>query len=236
MAIENFLAWNEQDPEFRILRTAPRVAWTHMDRRQVAGAFVWRDFGAGHFGDFQHLLDFHVTQIEAGDPSSRYIMAPYYLQDQNVWNPPDKLAIDISQDTNVDDKCRFNFLQLVGGVVQFVWSSPWRMAPLTRYLTIERTGINSRLRIYTDAARTILDMDSGNRVGVVDTYRYCHVSTGYNFVKDPGDWSTGWVENLDLQEPVAAGSGSVAALAAAMKLTRMVPWRKRFPQLRPLRV
>ena len=79
MGIEDFTTYSEYDSAGDIVRTAPRVTVTTM--RRDADAYIYKDFGAGYFGDFKFEFDIDITDVEAGDFDNRSMMSAISVGD-----------------------------------------------------------------------------------------------------------------------------------------------------------
>jgi len=196
--IEDFSTYAEVDVNNDITRTVSRVTWDTMIRNIIS--HVSKDKDAGHFGDFEHLIDITITDVEAGDADSRS-MALIYVVSNIVGRPKtsDGIMVYIIQETSLDDKFRFTLQQTTGGVVDFTESGVNRNIG-SFYLTMSRSGTTVTLKVYTDITRETLIETLSNAGGDATTYRYVQPLTSMNELNDPDDYSSGYVENLDLQE------------------------------------
>jgi len=65
MAKEDFTTYTEVDPNSRITKTADRVTWTDLTRKE--DAYVYKDKGVDHFnGDFEHLITIYLDAATTG--------------------------------------------------------------------------------------------------------------------------------------------------------------------------
>jgi len=200
-AYEDFTTYTEVDPNTKVTVTATRVTLSQLIRNEAT--YVCADKGAGHFGNFEHLIDVYITDVEAGDGSSRSAGAIWSLSNTvgtvSDMESGDILDIYISQIGSTDDQFNLRMVQLTGGVVDGSDISGNYNAGTALYLTIDRTGTTVTCKIYTDASRTTLD-DTLTFSGSSTTYRYLEVGVSIEATSDPNDYVTFYVENLDLQE------------------------------------
>ena len=202
MTYEDFRPPNytEVDPDNVLSQTITRATWTHMDRN--FDAWLWKDYGANYFGDFEHIFDFEVTEMEAGDYNERLSAWLYILTKTNVaGTPPDALLLYVAQKTNYDTQFKLTFYQHKNSINQFSSVGFCILdVGVKYYAKISRDGTTCRCIIYSDAERTNVVGDTGNKEGVSDSYRYLQTTKGFGSSNDPDDWSSGYVENLNLQK------------------------------------
>ena len=198
--MENFGLYTEVDVTGDLTRICNRVNWTTM--RRDATSHIWFDHGVDHFGDFEAQFTFNFSDAEAGDGSNVSYMYPFGLSNANTGRTGitsgDGIAVHIAENGAVDDQFKFDIRQWTGGVRDFFDTGVVRNIG-TYYLTVDRIGTAVRLRIYDNPARgpgDLLETLSG--VGDTTAYRYCEVAMAFNSAGDPGDHTTGYVENLEL--------------------------------------
>jgi hypothetical protein len=235
MAFENFLSYIEVDPNNHLSRTAPRVTFTGLIRNE--DAYVYKDKGVGHFGDFTHLFHLLISNIANLGTGLKTLGTPWCLAnnvgDQQLTDTTNGLLIYI--ESWGGDAAHFALIltQKAGGAtVDFDRSVNLNVGTIY-YVKVSRAANAASCEIRTGSHAGPL-VDTLNITCNVTTYRYIYGTQSATRAGDP-NWSrTGYVENLDLQEAVLSRSGAIGALTAAMKLTYRLPWRKRFPRLQPL--
>jgi len=203
MTYEDFTTYYEYDSAGDITKTASTVTFDTM--RRDAAAYVVKDFGAGHFGDFEHLFTFHFTGGEAGDISGRNWADIHLLSDAQgpvSLNDNDIFGVSLAQSSDEDDWVFFVLKQKENGVLVDSDTSAYSYnIGVSRYMTIKRAGTTATLKIYSDSARTNL-IETLTITCNTTTYRYLHVVRSMNdLVNDPADHISGYVRDLDLQEP-----------------------------------
>lgn len=203
--ISNFTEFTEIDPAPGkiTIDSATKVSWTQMSRNTERR--IYKDYGVGYFVSFIHFFDLTITDVEAGDENNRKIMTLYQLGNDNELEN-DALLCYIAQQATTDDSFNIFLIQKDGGVQQFIWNSAYYGIG-TYYITISRNGNIYRIKIHSDEDRTTLLEDSGNQTGTVENYRYLIISKGHQFVDDPDDHSTGYIESFILEESAYFSSG-----------------------------
>lgn len=246
MVYEDFQAdYTEDDPELDITLATVRSTWATMDRK-TGGAKVEKDFGAGYFTDFVHTFDVVLTDIEAGDATTRDCLMIYKLQkdDNELWRE-ELLWITVRQITGTDDEYIITCGQHLNG--GNVWNDSSGNLTIAGnpdiYFRVERSGTTITVDIYSTSI--LRDAGSGSD-GDIDTftdggngrndaYQYCIVTMGFNSNQDPNDHSSGYLENLDLNIVAPTYSPSGGSIIPLMEIGGMlqVPLKRRFPKLKP---
>jgi len=191
--------FTEYDPNNDLTVSKERVTWDTLNRSQDAG--LERDYGAGHFGDFVHEFDVYFSSIEAGDLNNRVVIILWYLS-VNPWpSSTDILRLYARQKGDLDNRFELVFFQRTGGVNDWVYSGTVTYyTGNVYYFRVERSGSSCRLRVYSDPERTNLLEDSGSITGLTTAYRYLCLSSVRAWAKDPYDWSSGYLEYLNIYE------------------------------------
>ena len=206
MIYENFTTYTENDGD--IDKTASRATFITM--RRDSGAYLYKDYGAGHFGDFKHKFTLCLTDAEAGDVSYRYWGNVYALTDTVcvAKNINDGFFLSLTQSGSIDDKCLYILAQKENGVIVNNYLDISR-GITTHYMTIERNGTSGTLKVYSDAARTNLITTLSITCNTT-TYQYLTAIQAGGWTSDVTDHISGYIENLDLQE----GGGIVETITA----------------------
>ena len=193
MAVENFTTYTEVDEGGDITVTASKCDVDTM--RRDALSYVRKDMGAGHFGDFEHLVTCRMTAA-AQDGQA------------NIWGMSNGSNTDAALATN-NDGMRVCFYQ--GAVNYVLILADWVNAvgdpsvPLVLgtiyYLTIRRSGTDLTCEIYDDSDRTNL-IDTLAVACSVTTFRYIFGLMSED-LDDSGDATiTCYSENLELKEGI----------------------------------
>jgi len=194
---EDFTSFTEiGDTGDMLFQNVTHANWTYLDRNY--DTWIYKDYGVDYFGDFEHLFDFEVTELEAGDGDARLSVYLHILAKTNVAsNPADALILFVAQIGSNDVQFQLTFFQLKGSVSQFSSSGFCTLDVGTKYYAeIFRNGTTCRCIIYSDAERTVVVGDTGDQTGVSDSYRYLQATKGIDSSNDPDDWSSGYVTNL----------------------------------------
>jgi len=195
MVYEDFTTYTEVDSAGDLTVTANNVDIDTM--REDAVSYVFKDQGANHFGDFEHLIQgTYTTSQVSGRFGIESLSNNLPLTQQKM--------IDMSEGLYATF-----FRSSAGGNPYQIFLKDYNTAdvdtmdlgaapPYTRYMTFKRTGTTATLKIYTDAARTVLE-DTLTITCVNDLYRYNGVAASRGTAGQT-DHATGDIDNLDLQE------------------------------------
>ena len=200
---EDFSAPNytELDPNGRYAignggGTNSKITVTGLTRNETA--YIYKDFGAAHFGAFDHKLQAKTTAHEGGTPSTLLWAISNVVNQRKYWYDNDSEALQayfwmerslaktrISVwDTEDDDNDTFN---LAGGVVY--------------YITISRDGAAFALYIRITSHSGALQDTLLLSPVAARTYRYLFGVNSYNDAN--GAAMSYYVQDLDLQEAAA---------------------------------
>ena len=190
MAYENFTGYSETDPNGDITRTAARCTASTM-RRDV-NAHVGKSYGASHFGDYDHDIDFRIT---ACDSKGEMVVWAVASSDAS-W-----AGLGAGQDCHVYDIGSANRLTLYdkGNADNDVYASV--ALNTTYYLTNTRVKATplTQCKIYSEAARTTL-LDTLAITPETDDYEYALCCASMKSTWNPAATISGYSENLDLNE------------------------------------
>lgn len=192
MALEDFTTYTEVDGQNKLTVATNTITWTDL-YDNAEDAHVYKDYGAGHFGDFEHLVSCDYTSHNAGAYVFGWVVA------NEIRNPypdyTDSIYLRLyNRDPPTD---MIHLVSREGGVV--VGSDGHTLAsPGARlYHTIERAAAVATCKIYSDAARTNL-LDTLSITCTEITFRYVY---GFaNLESGDGRYYSGHVYDLDLQE------------------------------------
>jgi len=191
------------DDAAEISASGTRVSWT--DRRpRYLTSYYYKDFGTGHFGDFDILVDSEYTSgaystvwevlgldTQARDGRAREAAAfgLGVITCYNAYEPEHRYSVRDYASGSVDDS-----VLIANGS--------------TRYLRWDRSGSILRCRIYPTSA----DRDAGTNLE--DTISVACATTAYSHLHAAASWdtnswgytyTTGWIDNIDLQEAAPTG-------------------------------
>lgn len=213
MPVEDFLLYTEVDPSSRIVINTSRVTFTNFPRSEDAK--VYDDKGVAHFdGDFEHLITFRETAETNG------IANIWQLTNVIVTQKPWAQGVDgLSLAWEAAGGAGATpILRLIESVAGSVTQAPSIILAhsTTYYLTIERdesVGFGTlTVFIYSDSGRTILVDTVSITLNEKEDFRYIYPLASWN--DGPADTVSGFTENLDLQEVVAAGVGIITVAIA----------------------
>lgn len=191
MAYEDFTTWTELDSGSDLTVAANQITLSGADGDD-GGFRVSKDYGAGHFGDYTHYIDFQAN--DAGDAA----MTIHKMNNNGV-SPYDAAGC-----TYVECGRFFTTYLIVqcghdGGANDYGYASAWFGTRL--YLKIVRSSGTFTVYIYSDSGRTTL-VDTLAPGGTGSTSRY--LITAANQVYPGSQSITGYVWNLDIGEAAAA--------------------------------
>ena len=178
---------------------------TIVDFRRGTEEGYYYDMGAGNIGVFSYDFIFNITDVEAGDTSSRDMGSIFTVnnwvgdqQDQPV-GTYDYLSVNIRNTLATDNQ--YN-IRLVGGqngaVVTNQISALQAVSNSLRYGTIWRdAGGDVNVTIFSDSSRTtqILSLAESDG-GQSDAFRYLYGWFAIHASGDVNDWFKGSVGNL----------------------------------------
>ncbi len=190
MAVEDLTTYTLSSAGGTIGVTSARATATAFIGRAASPVgYVQKDKGAGHFGDFSHL----ITVFCSANGISVY---------SSVW-----CISTTSGDVNQIGGGNYINVHLYDGLAIYISDGTTEQnytisASTPYYLTIARTGTAFTCKIYSDSGRTTL-LTTLSLTVTTATYRYIGVMQGYSDGANSNTVS-GYVENLDLQEGGAA--------------------------------
>lgn len=186
-AYEDFTTYTEVDPNTHITVAANELDLADLARNE--DAYVYDDKGAGHFGDFEHLVDIQILSTSGAGSLSAPWGVSNNINDVLAWATG--LYIRLNGGTG-----EIRLVEVNGGSFDTYAGArdTWY------YLTIERSDTTLTCKIYSDASRTIL-VDTLSVTCLTTTYRYVYGCASYN--SGHANAYDGDVDQLDLQEIVA---------------------------------
>jgi hypothetical protein len=196
--VEDFTTYIEHDPDNCFTVTAPKVDIN--GQVENLGSYVYKDYGAGSFGNFTHLSTVNATsasdwaviffdtlsnEIAAQNNMSNYLGLLFYK------DYPTTLWLKLEQNAG-------------GSKTSDGYAASFNT---TYYLTFQRSGTLATLKIYSDSARTTLLTTLSLSVNTT-TYKYVYAILGQAM----GYSATfaGYIQDLDLQLPVPTVTNSAA--------------------------
>lgn len=198
---EDFTTFTEVDEDGDVTVIALNIAFDTM--RRDAETYVWKDYGAGFFGDFTARFQVNITDLEAGDITAATVGGfAMFSNDTGVGDDlTNFLGVTISQNQATDDQFRLRLWERFGGATVFI--SPQQNIhsvndPL--FCTVNRTGADVMFRVYSDSTRTTL-IQTTTQTGNGDRYQYNEGLMNWGRNVDPADHMTGYVDRLSFSEP-----------------------------------
>ncbi len=207
---QDFTGYTEVDEDTDITVTSTKIDVVTM-RRDALSYVRSPDFGAGHFGDFEHLITFYQT---SGD---RYSIASFWA----VSNGSNTIQ---QMDTN-NEGMDARIYNVAGANVPEMYildstndnaDSYTGTNATIYYCTFERSGTTLTNKIYDDSGRTNL-LDTPTITCGATTYRYVY---GLQSRESGTESITIYSENLDIQEfvaPTPVADGDLIGIAIIRK-------------------
>jgi len=190
MAYENLLTYVEDDPATNL---TVNTAWCYWNGQEDEDTFLTRDFGAGHFGNFEHeLKNYTHANTEQGGQMSCWAVGTT-KKNPNDWYSDGDDGILLKATETVAG--RFYFLQQIhdGSTTTDHWGG--RSDSQWYDFIITRSGTSVECEIYDGAS---LEDTLAVTVPSGDTYRYVFAAQG---IAAATANSTGYTMNLELNEP-----------------------------------
>ncbi len=185
---EDFTTYTKVDTSYFTV-TATKITITNMSK--VPDRYIYKDFGAGYFGDFSHLLTIKFTYCStSGCYAGFWAVTNTYGSRAGMGSDGLSAAC---QRTASEGYCIRIYDNNTG---------TWGYTPLaigaTRYLKIERSGSTLTLYQYTDEARTNLETYASFSCST-DTYRY--IEAAFSLQSGSTPYANAGLENsyLDIQ-------------------------------------
>jgi len=149
MAIENLTTYIEVDSGSDITVTAPSASFVAMPREVVS--YVYKDFGAGYFTDFDIDFEFQITAMSTTGVASIFSVSNTIGTFQDQITAGDGLRVVAYGNTN-NFQIQIRDENIVAGDV---YTYGGTSTPLL-YCTVKRNGTTFTLDVYSDSGRTSL--------------------------------------------------------------------------------
>jgi len=227
MVYEDLTTYTEVDTANVWSETTTRCTGTNV--RRDSDSYVYKSYGANHFGDFEHLLDVCVT----GVPTDHGYLGMWSLStapESLVDLPAGSLVVEMQYVNTGDSRM---YLRIWGGATD-TWSG--FVVGTTYYLRIKRATTAFTCKIYNTAA----NRDANGATGLIDTLSLTSGTTLFEYVQCgfggkvadayAAKTQSGYSENLDLQEAVEAvpASSSIVPIMHGVGMFA-VPHKHKFP-------
>ena len=202
---QNFNTYTEVDSASDITRAENSITWDTM--RRDADSYVYYDFGADYFGDFEIQFTLDFSQLESLDTSNRewclFGVLSNAVGNYAEMTGTDLIAILPVQNAALDDEFDFRCYQRTGGVEDWNTTDTTNRGLDPYYLTWKRVGATVTLQIYSDSTRETL-LDTITEVAADQTaYRYFMPLVSYNPAGgDPGDYSSAVISDCNIMTPL----------------------------------
>lgn len=204
MVYEDFTTYTEVDPNTRLTQIAARSSYTGL-KRGDGDTYLYKDYGAGYFGLSETIEFTHeITDLDSTSSSSRSLEDVLLIQNVVGTRTAPYISVFIIENGINDDQYIIRLRGDDNGGSNPFDDTPVISAgtPLYYRLVRDNGGKNLTLYIYTDAARTVLWDTLGpiTVTNLTQTFQYLMTPSSRQQATDPNDYSTGYIENLDLNK------------------------------------
>lgn len=200
MVYEDFLTYTEVDPDEYLSVFTHGILASAMIKNTAA--YVKKDYGGNHFGDFEHLLEVQLTSIDDGAIGVMWMLSSN--SETNTHN--DGLANNEAIALYFYRADLAYRLTLINFVDDSSDTYGMDAPPNIYYLTIKRVGTAGTVVIYSDAARTA-ELDTLTLTVPSTKYRYLIAVASREAAGT--EKITYIVNRLDLQEPPVEVGGMI---------------------------
>ena len=216
MATENLTTYTEVDSGADITVSASAAQFDTMRRDAVS--YVYKDFGAGYFSNFDIDFEFEITSV-SGNSGVTVLCAVSNtigtLQDF-IDNTDGIDALAFSNTGNLEilltDRSNSNEDSYIDGGT----------SSNLLYCTMQRIGTTTTLRIYSDSGRTTL-VDTLSITCETETKRYFYALISRDSASAATDTQTGYTQNFEISDIVTidgiSSSISIDNIAVTQKHT-----------------
>jgi len=202
MVFEDFNTFVEVDPAFRLTQTATRSTYTQLARGDAL-TYLYKDYGAGYFtSDETILFTYEITELNSVSGTSRTLNDVLLIQNVLSERTGPYIAIFIVEQGTSDTLYTLR-LRTDDGFGSDPYDDAVNMAVgTTYYCTLVRNNLGETLTLYiyddpgrTSSVDTLVVNNNGLR-GL--TFQYLMTPSEALFTSDTTDYTSGYLENLDL--------------------------------------
>jgi len=210
--IEDFSAYTEDDPGGEIAVAPAAITFTGWEPdNQGQVSRVYADKGAGALGTaFTHDVECLCTARSAGLSYVPWSVANHLTHAWDAYASFLPTLVLRAYQHTTEPSGLWYLYQATSGGRSFDTSVTWPALGTRYYLTLERAAGSLTARIYTDAARTVLDDALVVACSAADTYRYLYAARRWAYATTTRTLD-GSVANLDLHGAPAGLAVPVAA-------------------------
>lgn len=213
MAYEDFTTFTEVDPNSKwTVDSATKVSTNQLPTRD--NSYIYKDYGAAYFGDFEHYFDFQVTtkSIDGLTPEVVIWGLSNEIGTYNNWTNYEYIRAKCSPSN-------FALRLVAGGAADETGTLSYAT---TYYAAISRTGTSLTLEVYSSSALRDSggsgDVDSWSVTAATTTFRYLYAGTGESGSPDAG-YITHFVENFLISVPQSVSLADTLTLSDAITLS-----------------
>ena len=208
MATENFTTYTEVEEVADIFSVAAgKIDFSNVPLDETS--YVYKDFSAGHFGDFEHKVTVYLSDVNEGSSTSLCGLGQSNELTVFPLHTGDGLSTNIRGQDSVSLR-DIRILEIDGGS-EGASDLGVILVNTIYYLTISRSGTTYQTLVYDDSGRTNL-IHTLSITCIATTFRYNMAAETGDYGANGGRRITGYIENLDLQEGAPAGNAPTSAL------------------------
>ena len=207
MATEDFTTYTETDADSKLSVLASIATFTAAATRYKTYNLYY-DKGAGHFGNFTHLITILTHNNTAGGTSME--TTHWMVSNQTGDGRAGEVSthgLQVYSYGYTGSPYQFAVYDHNSGNADYYIATPASLW----YCTISRSSTTLQMLIYSDSGRTSLT-DTVSVSCETTTYRYISAISGYNDGVGTTETDNAYTKDLDLQESVAATVKQLAAL------------------------
>ena len=202
--------YTEVDDAGRLTLATTRVTWIAMERDD--NCRMYKSYGVGTIGDFEHWFDVVISDVEAGDSSTQVLMAGVAMLSQGNGASMTDFHVKVfpTQNTGTDDEYHWRINQRDVGGWKFVeiGINTQTADANVHYCRLLRSGTTVTFDDYSTGNLRIAGGNGDNEHltnagAAVDTYEYVITIRSHDSPTSGSDHSTGYLDNYD-----RAGSGA----------------------------
>jgi len=195
MAVEDFTTYTETDPNSRITVSSGTIGCVGLTRNE--DAYVYKDFGAGHFTDFTHTFSYKFISGNSIDSIFGSWGLGNGINDYEAWG-----GASITGVWNLHLKFNNNvYLWESYGGSTYNDSYSAANTDTVYYVKNEKSGTTMTSKIYSDSGMTNLLDTLSLVLHANHSFRYAFGMNTWNSGRT--EYCSGEVNNLDLNESAA---------------------------------
>lgn len=189
----DFTSWNVKDSDNIFKITRNKISWTKADRKD--NRRIFKNFGDDYFVDFQHMFKIKFTKINSESKASRTIIGLWDCRNDSR----NRIWVCAHQIGDIKDKWKVVIAQNIDGKQSILYDGIYTFDINVTYIfNVKKVTNYFRLKIYNEGDIISILEDSDDLFCGDVKYSTIWLLT-LKKSKRNGDYSTGYVENIDFQ-------------------------------------